>query len=385
MARLQTRRINIGGTLGVAASHDRHNDDLNGRSFRRILLLKPSSLGDVVHALPVLHGLRRRFPEATIDWLIATPFAGLLEGETDLNEAILFDRHRFARLARSPRVARDFFSFARNLRARRYDLAIDLQGLFRTGFLARVTGAPVRIGFRAAREGAWIFYTHHIRLPDPDMHAVDKNYLVAEMLGFADTPVRFDLKIPEPIYDSIRQKLNGAGVGQSSPLALVVPGARWETKRWPVEKFAETIDRIQSDSTATCVLAGGADEVSLCGRIATLCKTHPIDLSGQTTIPEMAALIDRADVVLCHDSAAAHLAVACGSALVCLTGPTNPRRTGPYGRLEDVQRIDIPCSPCYLRRLSQCGHNHRCMQDLTTSRVVAVLRESLASAAISGQ
>ena len=109
MARLQTRRINIGGTLGVAASHNRHNDDLNGRSFRRILLLKPSSLGDVVHALPVLHGLRRRFPEATIDWLIATPFAGLLEGETDLNEAILFDRHRFARLARSPRVARDFF------------------------------------------------------------------------------------------------------------------------------------------------------------------------------------------------------------------------------------------------------------------------------------
>ena len=369
--------------VGVAASHDRHDGDLHGRSFRRILLLKPSSLGDVVHALPVLHGLRKRFPNATIDWLIATPYASLLEGETDLSEAILFDRHRFGRLARSPRVARDFLLFARNLRARRYDLAIDLQGLFRTGFLTRVTGAPVRIGFRAAKEGAWIFYTHHIRLPDTEMHAVDKNYLVAEMLGFAEIPPRFELKISDSVDDSIRQKLNGAGVGQSSRLALVVPGARWETKRWPVERFAETIDRIQADSTATCVLAGGPDEVGLCGGIAMLCKTNPIDLSGQTTIPEMAALIARADVVLCQDSAAAHLAVACGSALVCLTGPTNPHRTGPYGRLEDVQRIDIPCAPCYFRRLSQCGYNHQCMQDLTTSRVVAALRESLEFAVVS--
>ena len=92
---------------------------------------------------------------------------------------------------------------------------------------------------------------------------------------------------------------------------------------------------------------------------------------------------EKADVVLCQDSAAAHLAVACGSALVCLTGPTNPHRTGPYGRLEDVQRIDIPCAPCYFRRLSQCGYNHQCMQDLTTSRVVAALRESLEFAVVS--
>ncbi|MCH8147564.1 MAG: glycosyltransferase family 9 protein [Planctomycetes bacterium] len=360
--------------------HDRHNGDLRGRTFRRILLLKPSSLGDVVHALPVLHGLRKRFPEAAIDWLIATPFASFLENEMDLTEVILFDRHRYARLARSPRVSRDFLSFARNLRARRYDLTIDLQGLFRTGFLSRVTGAAVRIGFRAAREGAWIFYSHHIRTPDPEMHAVDKNYLVADMLGFADTPPRFDLKIPETTHDSIRQKLSDAGVRQSTRVALVVPGARWETKRWPVERFAETIDHIQSDSTATCILAGGPDEVELCAGIASLCQTNPIDLSGTTTIPELAALIDRADVVLCQDSAAAHLAVACGSALVCLTGPTNPRRTGPYGRLADVQRMDIPCSPCYFRRLSQCGHNHRCMQDLTTSRIVMALRKSLHSA-----
>ena len=371
--------------LGVAAPHNRHGEDLTGRTFRRVLILKPSSLGDVVHALPVLHGLRKRFPDATIDWLIAAPFAPLLEGQPDLNETILFDRSRFGRLARSPRVARSFLSFARALRARRYDLAIDLQGLFRTGFLSRVTGAPVRIGFRAAREGAWVFYTHRIDVPDPDMHAVDKNYLVAKMLGFADVPVEFDLKISQQAHDSIQQKLTDAGVDQTARMILVVPGARWETKRWPVERFAETIDRIHSDATAACVLAGGPDEVATCGRIAACCQTRPVNLCGQTTIPQMASLIDRADVVLCHDSAAAHLAVACNSPLVCLSGPTNPHRTGPYGRLEDVQRIEIACSPCYLRRLSQCGHDHRCMQDLTTARVVAAVRERLESTVVSGR
>ena len=118
--------------------------DVAQRSFERILLIKPSSLGDVVHALPVLHGLRERYPRARIDWFIASDFAPLLEGHHELNELVVFDRRRFGRLARSPRIAGEFWQFVASLRDRRYDLVIDLQGLFRTGFSAWASGANRR-------------------------------------------------------------------------------------------------------------------------------------------------------------------------------------------------------------------------------------------------
>ena len=158
--------------------------ELSGRSFDRMLLVKPSSLGDIVHALPVLHGLRTRYPRARIDWLAAPPFAPLLTGHPDLNDVVLFDRMRYGRMGTSPRAAKEFLDFVHGLRQRQYGLVIDLQGLFRTGFLSMASGAGVRIGFRNAREGAWLFYTHRIRVDDPDAHAVDRNYSVAKLLGF---------------------------------------------------------------------------------------------------------------------------------------------------------------------------------------------------------
>ena len=139
-----------------------HHSALARRSFDRILLVKPSSLGDIVHALPVLHGLRAAYPEATIDWLVASPFVPLIESHPELNGVVAFDRAKFSRLARSPTVAADFVRFVRDLRRRKYDLAIDLQGLFRTGFLTWASGAAVRIGFRNARESAAVFYSHKI-------------------------------------------------------------------------------------------------------------------------------------------------------------------------------------------------------------------------------
>jgi ADP-heptose:LPS heptosyltransferase len=148
--------------------------DLRSREFQRILLIKPSSLGDVVHALPVLRGLRRRYPQARIDWLISSSLSPLLEGHPDLNELVLFDRHRFGLMAYSPKAALDFVRFIGRLRASRYDLVIDLQGLFRSGFLARASGASVRIGFARAREGASLFYNHRLSSGILDAHAVDR-------------------------------------------------------------------------------------------------------------------------------------------------------------------------------------------------------------------
>ncbi len=351
--------------------------DLSEQSFERILIVKPSSLGDIVHALPVLHGLRTRYPGAKISWLVATPFAPLLEGHAELDELVLFDRTRYGRIGRSPRATGEFIRFLKSLRAARYDLVVDLQGLFRTGFFSWVTGATVRIGFRAAREGGWLFYTHRIHGGDPDRHAVDRNYDLARLLGFDDVPIRFNLSLTDSLRTEAASLLQEAGIGDADRVIAVVPGARWETKVWFPERFAETIDALQSEPGVRCLLLGGPDEAGVCRGIADACKTSPINLAGRTSVRQLAPLVGLADVVLCHDSAPMHLAVALEQPLVCLTGPTNPDRTGPYGRPDDVVRVDLACSPCYLRRLSQCRFGHRCMKELTTASVVAAVRRAL--------
>ncbi|MCC7293883.1 MAG: lipopolysaccharide heptosyltransferase II [Phycisphaerales bacterium] len=353
--------------------------DLSKITFERILLVKPSSLGDVVHALPALHGLRMRYPAARIDWLIAPPFAPLVDGHPDLSEVVLFDRRQYGAIGRRLGATRDFLRFLRELRRRRYDLVIDLQGLFRSGFLARATGAPVRLGFRNGREGSPVFYTDLIEVPDPDAHAVDRNMLVAGRLGFAEARVHFDLALTPAERDDAKRLLSAAGIAPGLPVVAVFPGARWETKLWPGERFAAAVDQLVQAGLAV-VLLGGREETDRCQFIGRRCARPVVNLVGRTTVRQLAAVIACCDVVFCQDSAPMHLAVALDRPLVCLTGPTNPARTGPYQRGADVVRLSLDCSPCYYRRLSQCPHGHKCMEELAVEQVVeAVLQRASAA------
>ena len=126
------------------------------------------------------------------------------------------------------------------------------------------------------------------------------------------------------------------------------------------------------------LLLGSPDEVSLCERIAAACESAPVNLAGRTSFRQLATVLSLTDLVLCHDSAAMHLAVALKRPLVCLIGPTNPRRTGPYRRIDDVVRLKLDCAPCYLRRLSQCRFDHRCMQELGVDMVVGAVEKVFA-------
>ena len=350
---------------------------LASHPFERILLIKPSSLGDIVHAMPVLHGLRRRFPNARIDWLCAKAFVPLLEGHPDLTGVLSFDRGHFGRMDRSLSAVADFIGFVRDLRSRRYDLTVDLQGLFRTGFLSRASGAPVRLGFRDAREGATIFYTHAIAADSTAVHAVDRNFGVARSLGFPDASVKFTLPISERANTEAGRLLNGGGHREDFARVVLAPGARWETKVWPEEKFVETINELSADGSAGCILVGSPGEVALCDRVAAQCRVPPLNLAGKTGVDVLAAVIRRADLVVCHDSAVAHVAAALNRPLLCLVGPTNHLRTGPYRRERDVIRLPLDCAPCYFRKLSQCGFQHRCMRELASATVWTAIRRSL--------
>lgn len=357
-------------------------------AYQRILIIKPSSLGDVVHALPVLAGLRQAYPHAHIAWLIGNSFAPLLENHPLLDEVIPFDRRRYGRMLQSPRILIEFFGFVRQLRRRHFDLVLDLQGLFRSGFLAYASGARRRVGFADAREFAWLFYTQRIacartppNIATPNTHAVDRNLNLARVLGLPVDPPTFPLGLRTEELDSARKLLATAAGRPLDHFTAVIPGARWDTKRWRADRLAKLIERLAAERLPPAILLGSPDDRAFANQILATGQTPVIDLVGRTSLRQLSALLALADLVICHDSGPMHIAAALDRPLVAIFGPTNPTRTGPYGPSSRVVALPLPCAPCY-RRQCPLGH-HNCMQQLDVDTVLRNVRELWATACAS--
>jgi heptosyltransferase I len=373
------------------------------REPRRILLIKPSSLGDIIHALPVLAGLRARYPAAHIAWLAGTAFAPLLAGHPLLDEVIPFDRRAYGRMGRSATQVRAFVGFVRALRARRFDLVLDLQGLFRSGFLAWISGAPRRIGFADARELAWAFYTERVRTPrrcerdassavaplnpaipqslDPAIHAVDKNLFLARRLGLPVDPPQFALGLTPAEHAAAAARVASVVGGAPAERAVVavVVGARWESKLWPDERLAELVARLPEACGLPVVLLGGPEERARAAAVCAAVAPPPANLVGQTTLRELCAVLGQAALVISQDSGPMHIAAALGRPLVAIFGPTSPARTGPYSAAARVVTRGLPCAPCFARRCP-LGH-HACLRELPAADVLAAARAALAQPA----
>jgi lipopolysaccharide heptosyltransferase I len=383
--------------LGTTPS-DAKEDCLSARDFSRILLIKPSALGDVVHTIPVLAKLRARYPRARIDWLLTPENADLMRHHPALSAAVVFDRRKLETFGRRMDGTRGMLQLLARLYRSRYDLVIDLHGQLRSAFFTLVTGASVRVGFdkpipfartvsahfelknrpergwRGAREGSWIAYTHRIPIPTLDVHAIDRYLWVGKLLGFEES-------FPETeifLSSETKAKVQGLLAGYDfEKFVVLVPGTIWETKHWPAERFAEVGRTLKKDRGLGIVVAGTAQEKARCSKVAELCPSA-VDLSGKTTPADLAALISRAEICVTNDSGSMHLAVALRRPVVSLFGPTNPVHIGPYGHPESVIRVDhLACSPCNYRKLSQCPHKHTCMQQLTASMVIARIERLL--------
>jgi predicted lipopolysaccharide heptosyltransferase III len=381
---------------------------LRYRDFRRILLIKLSAVGDVVHTIPVLNKLRRRYPSARIDWLVTPAIAELLRHHPAITNVVEFDRNewsarwRWSAFASSARLAT-------KLKAVDYDLVVDMHGQFRTAVFALATGAPVRIGFdrprtevweasgrtlpaearkhawKGAREGSWLAYTHHVRVPTLDVHAVDRYLSVGPMLGLDEAAADFSFPIPAAATGRIDRLLQERSIGGASPryLLTIAPGTIWETKHWRSEGFAE-VARHFLRKGFTVVLIGSARERGACDEVATLAPGS-LNLAGETTLTELAAIIRRSTICLTNDSGPMHLAVALGRPVVSIFGPTDSVWIGPYQRPEAVLQAGLPCAPCYLRRLSRCPHDHACMREVSAHAVIERIEMGLMDAAPSAQ
>ncbi len=224
----------------------------------RILIIKPSAIGDVVHALPILNLLRKRWPDSHVSWLITPGCAGLLDGHPQVDEVIPFDRKLFGRTWKSAAAGRELATFGFALRQRKFDLVIDLQGLFRSGLLSLQTGAAVRVGSTADREFGWMCATNLAPITTWKQHALDRYLTVTEFLGLGRSPVEFVFAHDDGDRNYITEQLQN-----DEPYAVLLPGTNWVTKRWPVEKFAALVKPIRERFGFVSVLAGAPDAAAM--------------------------------------------------------------------------------------------------------------------------
>ncbi len=332
----------------------------------KILILKPSSLGDVVQALPVLRLLKRRFPQSEIHWWIDRGLLPLLENDSDLAGLFPFDRRELHTL----HGWRHLLSSIRAMRAHKFDWVIDLQGLARSGAVAWLVNGAFCIGVNTRREGARGFYDRTVDRPSPDSHAVDWYLAVLRAL---DVPAHLDFEWL-PARPAQTRLFQAKWALDGSRWIAIAPGARWENKRWPIEHFAETIRRLLAHDTRLRVaILGSKDDAARGAVLANVDVARCLDLTGRTTLPEMIEWVRRSDLLISNDTGTMHVAAALRKPVVALFGPTDPFQTGPYGQQHESLRIGLPCAPCMKGR---CNYELpiECLRGIVPDRVV---RESL--------
>jgi len=326
-------------------------------SVSRILIVKLSSLGDVIHALPVAGALRRRFSHAEILWLVGPASAGAVRLCAHIDRVMEWAPGRHPRQV-----------LLAELRAVRPQLAFDIQGLARTAALVWLSGARWRVGFRSWQEGAFAFCNLRVVPPRTDVHAVDAYLEFARYVGADGRAADFGLHVPESARE-FAAELPESDSG--APTVAILPGTRWETKQWPATHFAALVRGLAGFGVGTVVL-GGREDRRAGAAITSAGGKSVTDLTGRTSIEQSAAVLQRCSLAVGNDSGPMHLAAALGVPVAALFGPTDPIRTGPYGTGHTVIQAPIPCRNCRRRRCRIA-----CMARIAPERVLEIVRARL--------
>ena len=348
----------------------------------KILIVKLSAIGDVIHTLPALCAIRSHWPDAHITWLIEEAAADLVIGHRALDRVIVSGRKRWIRQLATASHRRqalcEMRSFWRELRDTRYDLVIDFQSLLKSAVLARLARGGRKIGFDRGmqhQECSYLLLNERVPPVDMEVHALTRGLRLIEAIGVKSTAL--DYGIPESDDDRRRidRLLVSEKIDGTRPLVAVNPVALWETKLWLNDRFAALGDRMVTELGVDVVFTGGLADRTVNQRIRRLMTAPSADLSGRTSLTMLAALYRRAALLVTTDTGPMHLAAAVGTPVVALFGPTAPWRTGPFGRGHRVIRTAPDCSPCFKRR---CDHHQcRCMRDISVAMVFDQVAEML--------
>ena len=355
-----------------------------------ILIVKLSAIGDVVHTLPSLASLRKLYPHAHITWVIEEAASDLIKGHPDLDRVIISRRKRWIGEIKKGRinVFKEVGQFIKELRSRRYDLVIDFHGLLKSAVIVFLSSGKRKLGYDSMQEMSGLFLTEKIA-EDMDKHAVGRYLDLVHYLGRKDSVPNgntgrqcvndaqacvgapaFLIPVTEEDGKKVARLLKSKGVGESGFVA-VSPVALWETKLWEEQSFARLCDLIYLKYGLPVVFTG-VEKESI-ARIRAQMKTPAVSLAGETSLRELACLYRRAALVISTDSGPMHIAAAVGTPVVALFGPTDPARTGPYGKGHRVLQQELPCSPCFLKKCT----SGECMRRITVEEAFHATGELL--------
>jgi lipopolysaccharide heptosyltransferase I len=336
--------------------------------YRHILFIKPSSLGDIVHAMPTLAALRRAHSSARVTWLVKRQWAGLVERIDGVDRVWAVD----------PGV-KGWLSQVPTLRAEHFDVAVDLQGLFRSAVMGWLSGAPHRVGFANAREGSPWWYNQPVAVPTAEMHAVDRYLLVAKAMGAEHPgPAEFRFRIPQSDHDEVARLLGRAGVGPGTNWVAMNVSARWPTKRWPAASFAAVADQLNEGCFGPVLFIGGPEDRPIINVVSGMMKTRAINIAGAPAVGLLPALLGQAALLITNDSGPMHIAAAVATPVVALFGPTSHVRTGPYGAGHRVLTNEVPCRPCFSRFCHNKVHLE-CLTNIMPEQAVFAAKAQLAA------
>lgn len=291
------------------------------RDYKNILIIKMSSLGDIIHALPSLYVLRKHFPKAKITWAVHPQFAAILPGKPWIDEIYPVDRKRINQISYWKELRHD-------LHERHFDLVIDLQMIAKSALVAALSGCSTRIGYNDGREGSFLV-SKPISGPHKHGHIIEQLLDVMRYLGCDVEGIHFPLCDYEKEMGEVKKLLALHHV--ESPYVVLVPGTRGERKKWPIAYWGELAQRLAADHIHA-VVSGAKGEMDMGEAIAKAADSpYVVNLMGETDLLELVALEKLAALHISSDTGPLHIANAVGTPLIALFGPTLPDRSGPYG------------------------------------------------------
>ena len=325
-------------------------------------MVKLSSLGDILHVLPTVHELRAQL-NADVDWVVHPEFASLVRCFADVDNVLTFPRHH---------VLRDLRASVRELRAREYDLVVDLHGLFKSGVVARLAHGRRKIAPSYAREGSSLFVRERAGRFNRTRHAVEQAFDTLDYLGLKRPAGQFRAALR-----SLEGPLNPAlpEFPAGSRTIAFAPVSRWPSKDWPAERYGELAALLLGrDPSLRIVVVGGKADISVGETIASAVPAADagrlLNLCGKTSIAESLALLEKCDLLIANDTGPVHMAAAVGTRCLVLFGSTRPDWTGPYGEGHRIIMRDLPCQPCLKHRCPR--GDHACMESIAADEVASV-------------
>lgn len=332
--------------------------------MKNILIVKLSSIGDVIHALPTLSVLRHNYPQSKITWIVDERAYSIVENHPYLDEVICTNLKKMK--------LKEMLKLAHRLKQAKYDLVLDLQGLLKSGLISWFTRAPVRLVYPIHREGSSLLATKAVTARPESLHVIQKCLDTARALKLTITEKNltdFQLNIQPKDEQFARQFLQSQGILDSDTLIGLNPGAAWPTKQWPPELFARLADQLIEENQAKIILFGGMSDLELITAIKKNMQHTVVSAGGKTTLKQLAALIRHCLVFVGSDTGPMHISVAVKTPVVALFGPTDPGYSGPVNSHDQVIWSHLNCSPCFKVKECPQGTHLACMKAITPDMV----------------